>query len=53
MWRADERTRTANLVSLRVMIQALQGFAQACNAACISRFLFYGLQRIAIAVVSY
>jgi hypothetical protein len=25
--RADERTRTAGLVSLRVIIQALQGFA--------------------------
>jgi hypothetical protein len=30
--RADERTRTADLTSLRVMHQALQGFAQACKS---------------------
>jgi hypothetical protein len=29
--RADERTRTADLVSLRVIHQALQGVAQACK----------------------
>ena len=31
--RADERTRTADLSSLRVIIQALQGFAQACKCS--------------------
>ena len=30
--RADERTRTADLISLRVIIQALQGFAEACKS---------------------
>jgi hypothetical protein len=30
-WRADERTRTAFLLRLRVIIQALQGRAQACK----------------------
>ena len=29
--RADERTRTADLTSLRVISQALQRFAQACK----------------------
>jgi hypothetical protein len=29
--RADERTRTADLISLRVITQALQGFALACK----------------------
>ena len=29
--RADERTRTADLISSRVMRQALQGFARACE----------------------
>jgi hypothetical protein len=29
--RADERTRTADLVSLRVITQALQGCAEACK----------------------
>jgi hypothetical protein len=29
--RADERTRTADLLSLRVIIVALQGFARACG----------------------
>jgi hypothetical protein len=29
--RADERTRTADLTSLRVIIQALQGFAGVCK----------------------
>jgi hypothetical protein len=29
--RADERTRTADLLQLRVISQALQGFAQACK----------------------
>ena len=30
--RADERTRTADPNSLRVIIQALQGFAQGCKS---------------------
>jgi hypothetical protein len=30
--RADERTRTAFLISLRVIIHALQGFAQGCKS---------------------
>jgi len=30
--RADERTRTADLISLRVITQALQGLAQACKS---------------------
>jgi hypothetical protein len=30
--RADERTRTADLVSLRVIGQALQGFARGCKS---------------------
>jgi hypothetical protein len=34
--RADERTRTADLTSLRVISQALQGFAQECKS-CISK----------------
>jgi hypothetical protein len=29
--RTDERTRTADLISLRVIIQGLQGFAEACK----------------------
>jgi hypothetical protein len=30
--RADERTRTAHLLQLRVIFRALQGVAQACNS---------------------
>jgi hypothetical protein len=30
-WKADERTRTAFLLQLRVIGHALQGVAQACN----------------------
>jgi hypothetical protein len=30
--RADERTRTADLISLRVIGQGLQGFAEACKS---------------------
>ena len=30
--RADERTRTADLPSLRVIIQVLQGFASSCKS---------------------
>jgi hypothetical protein len=29
--RADERTRTSDLISLRVICQGLQGFAEACK----------------------
>src|SRR5829696_10299829 len=36
--RADERTRTADLVSLRVLHQALQGFAQDCKSRISRRF---------------
>jgi hypothetical protein len=32
LWRTDERTRTADLSSLRVITQALQGCAQACKS---------------------
>src|SRR5215211_6626633 len=42
--RADEQTRTADLISLRVIIHALQELA---NPAYLSRFLFSGLPRIA------
>ena len=36
--RADERTRTADLISLRVITHALQGFAQACISCKAKRF---------------
>ncbi len=36
--RADERTRSAFLISLRVMIQALQGFAEVCKFPISRRF---------------
>jgi hypothetical protein len=42
--RADERTRTADLISLRVIGQALQGFA---NAAYLEAFPFPALLRVA------
>ena len=32
LWRADERTRTTHLLQLRVISQALQGFAQGCKS---------------------
>jgi hypothetical protein len=35
---ADERTRTADLISLRVCGQGLQGFAEACNSRISKRF---------------
>src|SRR5215217_9348996 len=38
--RADERTRTADLISLRVFTQALQGFAGSCNSR-ISKPVFF------------
>jgi hypothetical protein len=44
-WRADERTRTADLTSLRVIIQALQGFAEACISRISKRF---SLLRVAL-----
>jgi hypothetical protein len=36
--RADERTRTADLISLRVIHQALQGFAGDCKSRIFKRF---------------
>jgi hypothetical protein len=36
--RADERTRTADLTSLRVINRALQGFAQGCKSRVSKRF---------------
>jgi hypothetical protein len=38
MERADERTRTADLPSLRVIRRALQGFAQPCKSRKSRRF---------------
>jgi hypothetical protein len=43
--RADERTRTADLPSLRVITQALQGFAQACKSRISKRL---SLLRVAL-----
>jgi hypothetical protein len=43
--RADERTRTADLISLRVITQALQGVAEVCKSR-ISRQL--SLLRVAL-----
>jgi hypothetical protein len=42
--RADERTRTADLISLRVITQALQGVA---NPVYVRRFLFSRLLSVA------
>jgi hypothetical protein len=53
--RADERTRTADLVSLRVCGQGLLGVAQDCESRICKRFFSLGcsvLHRIALAVVS-
>ena len=54
--RADERTRTADLTSLRVIYQALQGFAQECKSRIFKGFsllrLCCELHRIAFPVVS-
>ena len=36
--RADERTRTADLISLRGIIHALQGFAEVCKSRISRRF---------------
>jgi hypothetical protein len=41
--RADERTRTAFLISLRVIIEALQGFAEACKSPISKPFTFLRL----------
>jgi hypothetical protein len=38
--RADERTRTADLISLRMINQALQGFAGVCKYPISKRFPF-------------
>jgi hypothetical protein len=45
--RADERTRTADLISLRVIIRVLQGFAESANphAESIFRSLHCPLSR--------
>jgi hypothetical protein len=45
--RADERTRTADLISLRVIIQALQGFAQGCKSPNLKGFLVSALPCVA------
>src|SRR5215212_1460342 len=53
--RADERTRTADLISLRVIIHALQGFARACRSRIskpVSSLACHALYRIAFPVVS-
>src|SRR5215217_9281291 len=36
--RADERTRTAHLISLRVINMALQGFARVCKSRIFRQF---------------
>ena len=41
--RADERTRTADLTSLRVIIHGLQRFARACNSRISKPFSFLRL----------
>jgi|SRR5215203_2374561 len=41
--RADERTRTAYPCSLRVITQALQGFARSCRSRIPRRFSFLRL----------
>ena len=45
--RADERTRTAFLLQLRVITQALQGLPGAANHALLGWFLFCGLPSVA------
>jgi hypothetical protein len=45
--RADERTRTADLISLRVISQALQGLARTCKSPILSGFLFSSLPWVA------
>jgi hypothetical protein len=45
--RADEQTRTADLLQLRVIGQPLQGLLRLTNPAYLSCFLFSGLQRVA------
>jgi hypothetical protein len=40
--RADELTRTADLISLRVIIQALQGFARGCKSRMYRPLAFLG-----------
>ena len=41
--RADERTRTADLISLRVIHQALQGFARGCKSRISRRLSLLGV----------
>ena len=43
--RADERTRTADLISLRVIHQALQRFAQGCKSRIFRGVSFLRLAR--------
>jgi hypothetical protein len=45
--RADERTRTADLISLRVIIHVLLGFAQDCETRISKPILFSALPCIA------
>ena len=45
--RADERTRTADLVSLRVITQALQGCAEACKCRISKRLSLLRLPHVA------
>jgi len=41
--RTDERTRTADLISLRVIGQGLQGIAQPCKSLISKGFSLHGL----------
>src|SRR5215218_8635655 len=46
-WRADERTRTTDLISLRVITQALQGCAGGCKSRISKGVPFSALLRVA------
>jgi hypothetical protein len=50
--RADERTRTADLISLRVISQALQGFAALCKPRVCKRFSLPSLAQCCTALRS-
>ena len=45
--RDDERTRTADLISLRVIDHALRGLAEGCNTRILRPVSFSGLPRVA------
>jgi hypothetical protein len=45
--RPDERTRTADLISLRVVSQELQGVQRGAEPAFLGRYLFSGLPHVA------